>query len=115
MEKLYEKRTVYLNMEVDVVFRNSRTFDVTHDINTSFNFKLDNYFAYMKDRKGKIWLDIKDLTAENRLEALAGLNRLTRHFQIAKGHLIIESSMIRPATEGGTGERKREPSLLIKI
>lgn len=91
MEKLYEKYAAYPNIEVDVVFRNSRTFDVTHDIDTSFNLKLDAYFAYMKDRKGKIWLDIKNLTAENRLAALAGLDRLTRHFQIAKDRLIIES------------------------
>lgn len=91
MEKLYEKHMVYPNIEIDVVFRNNRTFDVTHDSDTSFNLHLDTYFAYMKDKEGKIWLDVKNLTSENRTAALIALNRLIRHFQIKKDRLIIES------------------------
>lgn len=91
MEKLHEKHAAYPNIEVDVVFRDDRTFDVTHDADTSFNLKLDAYFAYLEDKEGKMWLDVKNLTSENREAALAGLNRLTEHFRIAKDRLIIES------------------------
>lgn len=91
MEKLYQKHTAYPNIEVDVIFRGNRVFDVTHDADTSFNLGLDAYFAYMKDKEGKIWLDVKNLTADNRIAMLMALNRLTRHFQIRQDRLIIES------------------------
>lgn len=91
MEKLYEKHKAYPNIEVDVVFRGSRVFDVTHDADTGFNLTLDVYFAYMKDKEGKIWLDVKNLTIDNRMAMLMTLNRLMKHFQIEKDRLIIES------------------------
>lgn len=38
----------------------------------------------------KIWLDIKNLTLENRITALSSLNKLMEYFQIKKERLIIE-------------------------
>ena len=61
LEKLYEKQSRYPNVEVDLVFRKDRVFDVTHDVDTSFNLSLGSYFSYMKDHEGKMWLDIKNL------------------------------------------------------
>ena len=44
LEKLYEKQSRYPNVEVDLVFRKDRVFDVTHDVDTSFN--LSYYTSY---------------------------------------------------------------------
>lgn len=91
MEKLYEKRAVYPNIELDIVFCNNRTFDVTHDSETTFNLNLSSYFMYMRGKKGKMWLDMKNLTADNRTKALVQLDKLMKHFEIDKDRLIIES------------------------
>lgn len=90
MEKLYEKHMIYPNIEVDLVFRENRKFDVTHDADTSFNLSLASYFSFMKKEKSKMWLDIKNLTLENRITALSSLNKLMEYFQIKKERLIIE-------------------------
>lgn len=90
LEKLYEKQSRYPNVEVDLVFRKDRVFDVTHDVDTSFNLSLGSYFSYMKDHEGKMWLDIKNLTAGNKHVALERMNEMTEYFQIAKDRLIIE-------------------------
>lgn len=92
MEKLYEKSALYPNVEVDVIFRDNYRFDITHDADTTFNLSLDSYFYYMKNKTGKMWLDIKNLDSGNKMDMLLKLNRLVRHFQIAKDRLIIESS-----------------------
>lgn len=92
MEKLYEKHDRYPNIEVDLVFREkSRTFDVTHDSDTTFGLSLGSYFDYMEEGEGKMWLDIKNLTEENRLVALRLMNELTARYDIDKDRLIIES------------------------
>lgn len=90
MEKLYEKHMIYPNIEVDLVFRESRKFDVTHDADTTFYLGLASYFSYMRKKKGKMWLDIKNSTPENRIMALSSLDRLVESFQIEKDRLIIE-------------------------
>lgn len=92
MEKLYEKHQTYPNVEVDVVFRENNVFDVTHDLETSYGLHLDNYFAFLSENKGKIWLDIKNLNADNRMDALAELDRLTQRYQVTKRRIIVESS-----------------------
>ena len=90
MKKLYEEPLIYPNIEVDLVFRESRKFDVTHDADTTFYLGLASYFSYMRKKEGKMWLDIKNLTPENRIMALSSLDRLVESFQIEKDRLIIE-------------------------
>lgn len=92
LEKLQEKRGLYPNIEVDVVFREDQKFDVTHDIDTSFGLDLEAYFSYFEKKQGKMWLDIKNLDPDNAIEILAELNRLTRQYRVDKKRLIIESS-----------------------
>lgn len=84
MEKLYEKNVLYPNIEVDIVFRDNHRFDITHDVDTTFNLSLDSYFYYMKSKKGKMWLDIKNLDSANKTDMLFKLDRLVRHSQIDK-------------------------------
>lgn len=91
IEKLNEKYPQYPNIEVDVVFRKNSMFDITHDIDTSFNLYLDSYFAFMENKSGKIWLDIKNLTPENKMEMFSALEKLVEHYSFAKERLIIES------------------------
>lgn len=92
MEKLYEQGDEYPNVEVDVVFRKDRRFDVTHDADTSFNLSIDSYFSYMDKTDGRIWLDIKNLKAENKEVLLAELDRLVDSYHMEKDELIIESA-----------------------
>lgn len=92
LEKLYEKAAKYPNIEVDIVIRGNHIFDVTHDIDTTFNLEIASYFAYMQGKDGRMWMDIKNLTSGNKLSALSRLNRLIKHFDIEKERLIIESS-----------------------
>lgn len=104
IEKLYEQGDEYPNVEVDVVFRKNRKFDVTHDVDTSFNLVLEPYFSYMNETDGKIWLDIKNLKAGNKTEILAELNKLVETYRMEKDELIIESSnweALRLFTENG--------------
>lgn len=92
LEKLYEKAAKYPNIEVDIVIRDNHLFDVTHDIDTTFNLKIASYFDYMQEKDGRMWMDIKNLTSENKLSVLSRLNMLINHFEIEKERLIIESS-----------------------
>lgn len=92
IEKLQEKHEDYPNIEVDVIFfRQDSTFDVTHDPENSIDLDLNDYFAYLKEHGGKIWLDIKNLTRYNKEALCSSLTRLLRQFQIEKDRLIVES------------------------
>lgn len=93
LEKLHEKSHLYDNIEVDVVFRdNDRIFDVTHDLDTTFHLKIDEYFDHFEEEQGQIWLDIKNLSASNKESILHKLNELCLKYTIRKERLIIESS-----------------------
>lgn len=91
IEKLYEKYAEYPNIEVDVIFRDSLVFDVTHDANTSFGLSLNSYFAFMQNKAGKIWLDVKNLTSINKIAMFSALEKLVADYNLSKKRLIIES------------------------
>ena len=91
MEKLFEKEKRYPNVEVDVVFRSDNTFDVTHDVDTSFHLSIASYFEYLQKEDGKIWLDIKNLIHSNKEVMLATLDSLVNRYKISKDRLVIES------------------------
>lgn len=103
IEKLKEKYGDYMNIEVDVCFRDS-VFDVTHDLETSFGLNLEEYFAFFARREGKMWLDLKNLTSANRDSVLAELTRLTKCYDIDRSRLIVEShnhNSLRKLTQEG--------------
>lgn len=91
MEKLKEKESGYPNIEVDLVFREDRTFDVTHDADTTFGLRLDEYFAHLSPGAGKMWLDIKNLNPGNADDMLDALNALTDRYGMDRKRLIVES------------------------
>lgn len=90
-EKLHEKSAHYPNVEVDVVFRSDYTFDVTHDVDTSFHLSIDPYLDYLQKNDGKIWLDIKNLIPANKEIMLSVLDSLLHKHGIDKNRVIIES------------------------
>ena len=91
MEKLYEKEHRYPNVEVDLVFREDNTFDVTHDVGVSFGQQLDDYFAHMGETGGRMWLDIKNLNPGNAERMLDALDTLAESYGMEKERLIVES------------------------
>ena len=91
MEKLYEHSERYSNFEVDIVFRQDSVFDVTHDIDTSFNLSIEPYFGYIQQNGGKLWLDIKNLDLQNVSAMLTQLADLTSRYDIDKERWSIES------------------------
>lgn len=92
LEKLHEKKHLYDNIEVDVVFREAdNAFDVTHDLDTTFHLSIDPYFDYFEETEGRIWLDFKNLSAANKDSAYQELLELCDEYQIEKERLIIES------------------------
>lgn len=93
LEKLYEKEHLYPNIEVDVVFREKENeLDVTHDLDTTFHLEIEEYFRHFKEKKGCIWLDIKNLSASNKDSILLKPTGLCDKYQINKERLIIEST-----------------------
>lgn len=76
---------------MDVVFRKDGTFDVTHDVNTSFSLVIDPYFSHMEKTDGKMWMGIKNLEQENKTEMLSELEKLVGFCHIGKDNLIVES------------------------
>lgn len=91
IEKLREKEALYPNVEVDVVFREDNTFDVTHDLDKTFNLDLGEYFRHYQEREGKIWLDVKNLNGENKDSMLVALTGLLNRYGMAKERIIVES------------------------
>ncbi len=91
LEKLKEMNARYPNVEIDIVFREDHRLDVTHDIDKTFNLTAEPYFANMKQNGGKLWMDIKNLNAENLMAFFNELERLRETYGISQDRLIIES------------------------
>lgn len=91
IEKLHQMKDIYPNIEVDVVLRGS-TFDVTHDLDVSYGLDLEEYFAHFSRNDGKMWLDVKNLTPENKDTMLAVLGSLVERYGVAKERLVVESA-----------------------
>lgn len=96
LEKLHEKGDLYKNIEVDVVFREKdNTLDVTHDWDTTFHLDIEEYFKHFKEKEGRMWLDIKNLSASNKDSIFQELTGLCNEYHVRKDRLIIESTSWR--------------------
>lgn len=91
IEKLNEMADMYPNVEVDVVYRGDGVLDVTHDLDTTFNLDVEEFFRHYASNEGRMWLDVKNLHGGNRDSVLAGLVSLTREYGVARERLIVES------------------------
>ena len=85
----------YRNIETDVVFRDEGYFDVTHDTDTTFGLRLGTLMSAVAKKHpmggGKIWLDIKNLSAHNASRMLSELESLCAKHNLTPDRLIIES------------------------
>lgn len=53
LEKWDEKRQSYPNIEIDLVFRDNNKFDVTHDIDKTYNLSLEDFFRAANKQTNK--------------------------------------------------------------
>lgn len=93
LEKWEEMQHGYDNFEVDVVWRDS-IFDVTHDVDVTFNQRLEPFLSQLKHNKNKMWIDAKNLNATNWANATQRLDFLLEKYDIDKSRFIIESSSV---------------------
>lgn len=93
LEKWEEKDDLYDNIEVDVVWRDT-FFDVTHDVQVSYNLPLESYFDKLGEDNGKMWIDIKNLNNSNVAAITRRLDSLAASYSVNKNQLIVESPAV---------------------
>lgn len=91
LEKLHEKEARFPNFELDLVFRDNGTFDVTHDADTTFNLSLRHYMPHISRHRSHVWLDVKNLNPQNAAYALRCLNTLLHTYHARKEQFIVET------------------------
>lgn len=91
LEKLEEKQAAYPNFEVDLVFREPGIFDVTHDLDKSYGLTIEPFFEHIGETRGRMWLDIKNLSLANAALMLQAINELCETYGVEKEQLIVES------------------------
>ena len=93
VERLKYTQENYYGVELDLVFdAATNTFDVNHPPATSIGLTLESYFSHLNPSKSiGIWLDLQNLTQENKDMALKRLNFLTEKYPLQKEHIIVES------------------------
>ncbi len=91
LEKLQQLESRYRHFEVDLVYRDTGIFEVSHDIDRSSSIFLRDYLAYLAPGHSKLWLDIKNLTPDNQAAALHALQTLCASLNFDPDRLIIES------------------------
>lgn len=104
IEKFIEKHADYPHVEIDIVFRENGTLDVTHDIDKTFGLSLKEYMTSQHNRLGKLWLDIKNLSSANNGRILSELNALSDSLRLCRQHIIVESGdwkSLKPFTDEG--------------
>lgn len=96
VEKLEEQLSTFAGVELDITYAPSqRTFDTSHDPQPGVEHPLEDFFAVLAGRDTKIWLDYKNLTAENAVPSRMELNRLLAKYGIEKSRAIVESGNYR--------------------
>ena len=87
--------TKYAGVELDLVyFENENNFDVSHDKQSTLEYPIDNFMNAIKNNQ-HIWLDYKNLTAENAEVSLKRLNHVLKEYDIDKERCIVESHNFR--------------------
>lgn len=93
LEKLNLAQSNYTGIELDIVFDSTtNTFDVHHPPDLSIGLTLETYLSHLKSPKNiRIWLDLKNLTMENKEKALRRLLFLVEKYSLQKERIIVES------------------------
>ena len=92
VEKVKEQIGKVIGVELDITFYPEQgIFDTSHDPQPSIRFPLEDFFIELSKTDFKFWLDFKNLTPDNALQALNELNRLFSKYNIDKKRAIVES------------------------
>ena len=80
--------------EFDVIFKSDlNVYDVNHPPDPSINLSLYEYFKSVKENNTfNYWIDFKNLSNENYINALKRLDFITETLEINKSNIIIEST-----------------------
>jgi hypothetical protein len=108
VEKLKQSEAIFSGVELDLVFNRDGaggTFDVNHPPADSIDLSLDDYLSN-SDPPGSMtdWLDIKNLTDQNKREVLARLQWIVKRHDLRTDQIIAESpkfEALRQLSEGG--------------
>lgn len=93
--KLNQAKLYYTGIELDVIFdTKTNTFDVYHPPAESIGLNLETYLSKLSDDNLKVWLDFKNLTAENKVLATNRLVFLMTKFKLTKQMFLVESKNI---------------------
>lgn len=92
IEKLQEVNVTFSGVELDVVFDTTlNVFDVNHPPAESIGLNLLAYLKSNKQNELHFWLDFKNLSPENALQALKRLEFLCAELSILKKQFIVEA------------------------
>ena len=92
VEKMQENMSKFEGVELDInYFAEEHEFDVSHDKQEKLKYPLENFLSELSNSNTKIWLDFKNLSAENSLEAKQRLEFLFSKYHIDKSRAIVES------------------------
>ncbi len=93
IEKLQEVNSTFSGVELDVVFNSAlNVFDVNHPPAESIGLNLVEYLKSNKQSELNFWLDFKNLSPENALQALKRLEFLCVELAISKEQFIVEAT-----------------------
>ncbi|MCH8083142.1 MAG: phosphoethanolamine transferase [Myxococcales bacterium] len=106
--KLKQSESIYSGVELDLVFNRDEGggyFDVNHPPVASIGLRLDDYLS-SADPPGPMtyWLDIKNLTDQNKAEVLTTLQWIMKRHDLRADQIIAESpnfEALRHLSEGG--------------
>lgn len=82
----------FAGVEMDICFYPEQgEFDVSHDVQPSIAYPLENFVQALATTDKKCWLDFKNLSETNRDAALARLDNLFAKYHIDKSRAVVES------------------------
>lgn len=91
LHKFSALKESFTGIEMDIVYISKDSFfDITHPPDPSIGLQLEEYFK--QNRKGlQYWLDLRDLTYDNKSAINNRLQTLSRKYAIPKNNIIVES------------------------
>ena len=95
IEKAQYFQDKYAGLEIDITYLDSlHTFIVFHGggLSEAEPVRLEQWFEEVGNaNKLKLWLDFKNLSNNNKMQALTELNRLCKKYNISKNNIIVEN------------------------
>lgn len=96
IEKMQENMDKFAGVELDLnYFADQGEFDVSHDKQAELDYPLESFLQQLAASDAKMWLDFKNLTADNRLAAMNRLEYLFAKYNIDKSRAIVESHNVK--------------------